>query len=587
MSAAAVSAVPHTPDGRRSLVIGGAALAAGLADFLLLATSERVSDRGAWALFGPVVGWSFVGTGLYAWRRRPESRFGVLMTLLGFAWFFTPLAGADNPVAFALGLLLGALWGPLLAHTLLSFPTGRLQSGRERALIGAAYVLVPLAPVPGFLVSASEDFTECDGECPRNLLLIERDQRLSETLFAAGSVVVMTLSLLLFWLLAKKWRAAGAAERRSLLPLLAAGGTSLVLVVTFAATQAPALLTLAFVSFAATPFAFLAGLARVDVAHSRGVRGLVAQLADLPGRGDLRDALAGALGDPTLSLAFWVPEQNRYVEAAGEPAELPADGESTRAVTEIERDGRRVAAIVHDRSLVDDAETVRAAGAATALLLENQRLEAELRAHIVELRASRARLVEAADVERRRLERDLHDGAQARLVALALNLALARRGFEDGSPTVALIDASTDELRRSLGELRDLANGIHPAVLSERGLEPAVRSLVARAPLPVELVAAPGGRLPAAVETAAYFVVCEALTNVAKYANADHATVRIERIDGRLQLEVTDDGAGGADPRAGSGLRGLTDRVAALDGVLDVISPPGHGTKLRVELPCP
>jgi signal transduction histidine kinase len=253
-------------------------------------------------------------------------------------------------------------------------------------------------------------------------------------------------------------------------------------------------------------------------------------------------------------------------------------------VTEIDHHGERVAAIVHDRT--QDAETVRAAGAATALMLENQRLDAELRARLVELRASRARLVEAADGERRRIERDLHDGAQSRLVALALNLRLARMGVTDGSDTAALLDGSIDELGQSLKELRDLARGIHPVVLSDRGLEPAVRALAARAPVPVDIVGHPTGRLPAAVETAAYFVVSEALTNVSKYAHARQATVRVERVDGHLLVEITDDGVGGADAGDGSGLRGLADRVAALSGTLEVVSPPGHGTRLRAQLPC-
>jgi len=202
------------------------------------------------------------------------------------------------------------------------------------------------------------------------------------------------------------------------------------------------------------------------------------------------------------------------------------------------------------------------------------------------LRASRARLVEAADGERRRLERNLHDGAQSRLVALALNLRLARMSVTDGSDTAALLDGSIDELGQSLKELRDLARGIHPAVLSERGLEPAVRALAARASVPVDVVGQPAGRLPAAVETAAYFVVSEALTNVSKYAHAGHATVRVERVDGQLLVEVSDDGVGGASASDGSGLRGLADRVAALSGTLDVSSPPGRGTRLRAHLPC-
>jgi signal transduction histidine kinase len=220
------------------------------------------------------------------------------------------------------------------------------------------------------------------------------------------------------------------------------------------------------------------------------------------------------------------------------------------------------------------------------LLLENRRLDAELRAHMLELKASRERLVEAGDAERRRLERNLHDGAQARLVALALSLRLGRGRLPDGSDAALLVDASIDELKQSLEELRELARGIHPAVLTEHGLEPAIRSLAARSPIPVELVGAAGGRLPAAVETAAYFVVSEALTNVAKYAQAGHASVLVERADGRLLVEVADDGIGGAAPAKGSGLHGLADRVAALDGVLEVVSPPGGGTRLTVELPC-
>jgi len=279
-----------------------------------------------------------------------------------------------------------------------------------------------------------------------------------------------------------------------------------------------------------------------------------------------------------------MPELDRYVDAGGSPAELPGEDDARRTVTEIDHQGERVAAIVHDRA--QDTETVRAAGAATALMLENQRLDAELRANLVELRASRARLVEAADGERRRLERNLHDGAQSRLVALALNLRLARMSTTDGSDTAALLDGSIDELGQSLKELRDLARGIHPAVLSERGLEPAVRALAARTPVPVDVVGQAAGRLPAAVETAAYFVVSEALTNVSKYAGARHATVRVERVDGQLLVEVSDDGVGGARASDGSGLRGLSDRVAALSGTLDVSSPPGRGTRLRAHLPC-
>jgi signal transduction histidine kinase len=562
------------------MVIAAVALLAGLADSWIVLSSDHFTDR-IWAVFGPVVGWSFVGTGMYARKRRPESRFGDLMIVLGFAWFLGPLAASDSPLLFTLGIPLGSLWGAVLAHVLLSFPSGHLESRASRALVIAAYVLVPLLPVPGMLFTDGSDLVQCSDACPENLLQVESDEQLGLALLSAGAAVLMILSLLAIGLLVARWRRAGRSERRSLAPLFGAGLVTLAFVFAFAATGIPALNTLTFVSFAVTPFAFLAGLARADVVQARGVRSLVARLADLPEPADLRGALAAALGDPTLRLAYWVPEQRRYVDEHGAVVELPQG-----AATEIERDGRRIAAIIHDPALAQDRETVRAAGAATALLLENQRLAAELRASLRDLRASRERLVEAGDAERRRLERNLHDGAQARLVALALALNLGRRRLPDGSEAAALIDASIDELKQSLDELRELARGIHPAVLTERGLEPALRSLAARSPVPVELEGTAGGRLPAAVETAAYFVVSEGLTNVAKYAQAGHAIVRIGRTDGHLTVEVADDGIGGAAASTGSGLHGLADRVAALDGALQVASPPGGGTRLRVDLPC-
>ena len=222
-----------------------------------------------------------------------------------------------------------------------------------------------------------------------------------------------------------------------------------------------------------------------------------------------------------------------------------------------------------------------------SLALENERLDAELRARIEELQASRARIVEAADYERRRLERDLHDGAQQRLVTLALNLRLAQSKFEsDPEEAAALVEESAVGLGEATDELRELARGLHPAVLSDRGLGPALQALAGRAPVPVSLGEAPPDRLPPAVESAAYFVVAEALTNVARYADASKAEVSVSRTNGRVEVEVRDDGVGGADPGVGTGLRGLSDRVAALNGRLKVESPAGEGTVVRAVIPC-
>jgi signal transduction histidine kinase len=259
------------------------------------------------------------------------------------------------------------------------------------------------------------------------------------------------------------------------------------------------------------------------------------------------------------------------------------------SLTPAEVHGRRVDALVHDPALPEQPQPQpqprATAGAAIALGLENHRLAAELCARIEELRASRARLIEAGDAERRRLERDLHDGAQSRLVAVALKLRLAHMQLEPGSKAAALLEESSAELQASLDELRALVRGIHPPVLTDRGLAAALRALAERAPVPVEIEGVPPVPLPPAVETAAYFVVAEALTNVAKYARAHSATVTLARAAGELAVEVADDGVGGADTASGSGLRGLADRVAALGGRLELESPNGSGTRVRARIP--
>jgi signal transduction histidine kinase len=339
------------------------------------------------------------------------------------------------------------------------------------------------------------------------------------------------------------------------------------------------------VVLATVPFAFLAGLLRSRVAGATAVSELVSRLGDSRGRRrGLGDALAEALADPSLELAYWLPDRGAYVDATGQPVELPAEG-SGRIVTPVESRGERVAAIIHDVSLENERELVQAVAAAASLTLENERLDAELRARIEELRASRARIVESGYVARRRIERDLHDGAQQRLVSLALNLTMVRGRLEGDPEAAQELDDARRELDLALAELRELARGIHPSVLSDQGLEAALEGLARRAPLPVELDGIRGGRLPERVEVAAYFVVAEALTNVAKYSQASRASIHLGREDGRLLVEVSDDGVGGADPAHGTGLRGLTDRVAALDGTLEVESRPGSGTTIRAAIP--
>jgi signal transduction histidine kinase len=312
----------------------------------------------------------------------------------------------------------------------------------------------------------------------------------------------------------------------------------------------------------------------------------VGRLGEAPRPGELRDALAEALEDPSLDLAYWLPDDRRWVDADGRPIDLPGEG-SARAATLVERDGDCIAAIVHDAALNADRGHVNAVGAAALLGIQNERLDAELRAKVEELRESRRRMLRIGLEERRRLERDLHDGAQQRLVSMALNLRLARaRLSEDPDTADQLLAGAGEELEAALEELRELARGSHPARLSDRGLGTALETLVHRAPVPVTLRSGAGDRLPEAVELAAYFVVSEALTNVVKYAHASQAMVELARANGRLVVEVADDGVGGADPARGTGLRGLADRLAVLEGRLEVDSAPGRGTRVRARIPC-
>ena len=300
--------------------------------------------------------------------------------------------------------------------------------------------------------------------------------------------------------------------------------------------------------------------------------------------GPVREMLAESLGDRTLSIAYWLPDTETFVDEAGRPVDLPDPG-SGRAWTAVERNGVRVAAIVHDAALDTGPELVQAAAAAAALALDNERLKADLRARVEELRVSRVRIVEAADAARRRLERDLHDGAQQQLVSLALDLRLLKSRVRD-TDAEPLVDGLAEKLAVALGELRELARGIHPAILTDRGLGPAIEALANRVPVSVESEVDIEERLSEPIEAAAYFVVAEALTNIVKYAQATKARVSVRRRADVVTVVVDDDGVGGARIGAGTGLRGLQDRLAALDGLLSLDSPVGGGTRLRARIPC-
>jgi signal transduction histidine kinase len=332
------------------------------------------------------------------------------------------------------------------------------------------------------------------------------------------------------------------------------------------------------------PFAAVLVIATLEALHTllRSIgRGLVA--TRLQPEGPVREMLAVSLGDRSVAVAYWLPDRAEFVDESGRPVELPEPG-SGRAWTAVERDGAPVAAIVHDAALDTSPELVEAAAAASSLAIDNERLKADLRARLEELRVSRLRIVEAADDARRRIERDLHDGAQQELLALALELRVLRSRVGE-TEALPLVDGIAKRLDVALGELRELARGIHPAILTQSGLSVAVGALAERATLPVEIEMDVDRRLPAPVEAAAYFLIAEALTNVSRYARATGARVQMEVDDDDLVVTVTDDGVGGVDVAAGSGLRGLQDRLATVDGSLEIDSRPGEGTRVTGRIP--
>jgi signal transduction histidine kinase len=524
-------------------------------------------------------GTSFAACGLVAWRRRPDSAIGPMLTIAGFGVLVPEiLVQIDAPVTFTLALLCGELWILVYAALILSFATGgRLTSRIDVVIVNTFFFGLVVMQLAVMLFLPDE----------RNLLLIWPDADAAETLTRIQFGVLAVAALAAAVVTARRWRTASRPRRRALLPSLG-GSLSAVLYaanLTTLIADSPSTFLMSVLNAAllTVPAALLWGLLRSRLAAA-GLPELFRELGTLRGA-RLEEGLAATLGDPGLVLAYRVPGADDFIDGAGRPVDVPAPG-SGRSTAPIERDGRKLGLLVYDASLDDDPELVGAVAATAAIALDDARLQAESADRLAELRASRERLVTAGDAERRRLERDLHDGAQQRLVSVALQLRLIERNIRtDPDLAEQLVAAAGDELSQSLQELRELARGIHPAVLNH-GLKAALESLASRSPVPATVACADTERLPEPVELAAYFVACEALANVAKYAQATTASVRVSRRNGVVVVEIADDGVGGADESAGTGLQGLADRVAALDGTLRILSPPGAGTVVTAELPC-
>jgi signal transduction histidine kinase len=530
---------------------------------------------------------------LVSLARQPHGRLWKLIFVAFTAQRIGTLMFVPNSLVWSLARIAEQVGVGVFAQLLLAFPSGYLRDRFDRVVVGLAYSLGVVWALNELLFVGDWRPIGCNPDCVRNVFVVLPNEELynwlRNAIAVAFSLVVLPLLIAALW---RHWHLAAPAARRTLLPLVV--GVPVWIAVGVAEILSRELDLAPGVSFfdspsgraihLIAPLIFPIGLL-VGMLRARWSRGRVASLVVELGRGvpvgGLRDVLARALDDPSLELAFAAPSGSGFVDASGQPLELPV-GDAYRTVTRLEREDELLGVLIHDPAIeAEDPGLVEAVGNAARLALENERLAAEVRSQLEEVRASRARIVEAADVERRRVERDLHDGAQQRLVALALRLQVASKSTPEAA---ALLEEATGELQTAIGEVRGLARGVHPTILTEAGLRAAVDALAERTPLPVT-VDIPERRFDPTVEATAYFVVAEALTNVARYAEATEAEVAALAEDGRLVVTVEDDGRGGADPIAGSGLRGLADRLAAMEGRLTITSPEGGGTILRAEIP--
>ena len=571
----------HRPSAPVVWALALAGFAAATATVALAYGSDHLAEPGLRAGLVVWVVVPYIGAGLIAWWRRPESRFGPLMIIAGFGFFLSALQWANAAVPYTIGFAFDLLVAVLFLHVFLAFPDGRLEHWPERTVVAAGYFAgVGLQLVKMLLA----------GSYPDNLLGFFDELSAANTVEDVQLVLMSALLLAGIPILVVRRLRSGRPLRRwteLLVDSFAIALVMLALLLLAGAFGWPSFETIrriTFVTLGLSPIAFLIGLLSARLARST-VADLLIQLHSNPAPADLPALFGRALRDPSLTLAYWLPQYGRWADPDGHAVELPAEG-SGRAVTMIERDGVRLAALVHDRSLEDEPELLDAVSAAAGIALENGRLQADLRARLEELRGSRERVLEAGQRERQRLERNLHDGAQQRLIALSLDLSMLEQRLGDDPAARAQIDLARQEIAQSLEELREVAHGLHPAVVSGHGLEVALESLAARAPVPVRLSVELAERVDEPLEVAAYYVVSESLANIGKHAQASSATIDVARANGQLVVEIVDDGVGGADSESGTGLRGLADRVEALDGRLRVWTPHGGGTRVRAEMPC-
>jgi signal transduction histidine kinase len=537
---------------RRVLLVAGAGLLLGLAAQW---SANFFVDPRRW-IPDLAVGWTFIACGLIADRRRPSSRTGVLLAVTGFTWFAGNFTSVDvEPIAWLSQAAQYLHRGPLI-HAVLSFPTGRLVSAPDRAVVAIGYVVAAVAPIAQDRLATVALATLVPAAAAWGYRRSAGPGRRARAWVVRAAVWVGVLL-------------AGAALARLAVPASAVGEAAVVL-----GYQ---------IGLCAVAIGLVIAVVRADWERA-GVTDLVVELTEGP-TPTLRDTLARELGDPTIEIGYRLPGAAGYVDARGRPVAVPEAG-TNRAVTPIELNGQRVAVLVHDPAVLEDPGLLGSVSAAAALAATNARLQAEVRAQIAEVEESRRRLLDAGDEERRRLQERLRAGAERRLRTVGATLArarvLAERSGDRDLPERS--ERAERQVTRTLEDLEQLARGLHPPALEDAGLAEALRDLVGQSPVPISLNVS-ADELPRETAAAAYFVCSEALANIAKYAGASHGVVSVASADDRLMITVTDDGIGGADRRKGSGLEGLADRIDTLGGTFTVESPHGAGTRLTAQIP--
>jgi signal transduction histidine kinase len=543
-----------------------------------------------------------IAVGLYTWQTRPNERFGLLLAATGAGLLVTTLAETDDSLLYSTGRAVGWLVELLVVYLMLAFPSGRLSGAMDRVLFGAMAAVIAAAFVPQILLEESfsvpSPYTSCTADCPGNAFLVPSQEPgfVDAALRPVAGFLIFAVMAAVVLRLAWRIRAATPLARRVFTPVLAIGAVRVSLVgigfigreFNASAWPVEAAAWLIALALPAIALAFLAGLVSWRLFASDALQRLAENVNASPTAPQLQQALATALGDPTLRVVFPVSRGAGWIDCLGAPVTFPAPG-SGRRVTDVYHHGSLVALLDHDETLAAHSPLLDAGAAMTAMALDNERLTVQAASAARRERLSSARIAASAERERRRIERDLHDGAQQRLVALGIELELATELVQkDPDRGVRRLRELRGQVDIALDEVRSLAHGVYPPLLADEGVVEAIRAVASRAPIHTEVEAHDVGRLPTELESAVYFCVSEALQNALKHAEgARNVYVRFDRTGERLRFSIRDDGAGMPPDKImdGRGITNMRDRVTTLGGDVRVTSRAAVGTTVRGWVP--